>query len=158
MVTIPGDYPQPYRFALDRRLVTIGRASDNDVPIASASVSHLHSQIHRVLGGFELRDCGSMNGVRAAGERVERLTLSSSQSFLVGEATLDFTLNPEEVEALAAELSAGPAQVATQDQEFRVEDPEELPAAAIGAGQTIMILLVLVLLAGLAVYAALALR
>jgi|GEM_PF-4229663 len=158
-ITVPGDYPQPYRFALSRRRVTIGRASDNDIPVASDSVSHQHSEIHRVIGGFELRDCGSTNGVRSAGKRVERLMLSRSESLLVGEATLDFILNDEEVAELAAETAAAadPREVLEPAADTAQDDGEE-QETGMGAGLTAVILLALLGLAGLAVFAAMALR
>jgi pSer/pThr/pTyr-binding forkhead associated (FHA) protein len=49
---------------------TLGRAVDNDIVIADASVSRHHASIAPRDGGFVLRDLGSQNGTYVGGQRV----------------------------------------------------------------------------------------
>jgi pSer/pThr/pTyr-binding forkhead associated (FHA) protein len=50
---------------------TLGRATENDVVIADASVSRRHASIVPQNGGFVLRDLASQNGTFLRGRRVE---------------------------------------------------------------------------------------
>jgi pSer/pThr/pTyr-binding forkhead associated (FHA) protein len=51
-ITVPDRTPQPYRFQLDRRVVSLGRGSDNDIAIDCGSVSVRHAEMVRVDGGY----------------------------------------------------------------------------------------------------------
>ena len=50
----------------------IGRALDNDIVVADASVSRHHATIEAVNGSFTLRDLGSQNGTFIGGARITR--------------------------------------------------------------------------------------
>src|SRR5690606_4259374 len=94
---------QPYRFQLDRQVVTMGRGAENDIVIDSGSVSARHAEMHRIDGGYELRDAGSTNGIKLGGERYETVPLKHGASVKLGEVTFDFVLTDEEMEALSKE-------------------------------------------------------
>ena len=131
-VSVPGEYPQPYRFALARRCIRIGRSPDSDIPVPSESVSLRHAEIHRIVGGYEIRDCGSTNGIRSNGETLTSGLLASGAALQLGE--------------LAGELATEPPS-------------GEAPAAAeTSVGLIVLGALVLLVLAGVALFAALALR
>lgn len=49
---------------------TIGRAPENAIPIADASVSSKHARLYQKDGGFFLEDLGSRNGSYVNGERL----------------------------------------------------------------------------------------
>ncbi len=102
-ITVPDQTPQPYRFQLDRQIVTLGRGSENDIAIDCGSVSVNHAEMRRVEGGYELRDVGSTNGIKLDGERMEVITLRSGLSVKLGDVAFDFLLTDEENEALARE-------------------------------------------------------
>jgi hypothetical protein len=59
-------------------MITLGRARNNDVPIADVSVSKLHAWIRRgdhgtfTSGDFSITDAGSRNGTYVNGETVSR--------------------------------------------------------------------------------------
>lgn len=102
-ITIPEQNAQPYRFQLDRQIVTLGRGSANDIVIESGSVSVHHCEMARVAGGYELRDSGSTNGIKVSGERMAVVPLRSGMSVKIGDVAFDFLLTDEELDALAAE-------------------------------------------------------
>jgi len=106
IITVPERTPQPYRFQMDRTVVTLGRGSENDIAIDSGSVSVTHAEMHRVEGGYELRDVGSTNGIKLDGNRQEVIPLVNGSSASIGDVVFDFTLAPEEEEILAGERRA----------------------------------------------------
>lgn len=103
IITVPGGTPQPYRFQLDRKVVTLGRGSTNDIVIDCPSVSVVHAEMRRVEGGYELRDLESTNGIKFEGERREVIPLHDGYSVRLGDVAFDFTLADEEKEMLAHE-------------------------------------------------------
>lgn len=106
VITVSEKNPQPYRFSLDRKSVSIGRGSDNDIVIDSGSVSGKHAEMRRVEGGYELGDVGSTNGIKQRGVRHDRITLVSGISLRLGDVSFDFTLTEDELEAIAREKPA----------------------------------------------------
>jgi pSer/pThr/pTyr-binding forkhead associated (FHA) protein len=70
---------------------TLGRAVDNDIVIADASVSRHHASIVPFDGGFALRDLGSQNGTYVAGQRIagER-RLADGDDLRLGDAPFVF--------------------------------------------------------------------
>lgn len=102
-ITIPDKTPQPYRFPLDRRLVSLGRGSENDIPIDCGSVSVRHAEMRRVEGGYELCDLGSTNGIKRDGERSEVIPLQNGVSVTLGDVAFDFLLSDDELNELADE-------------------------------------------------------
>lgn len=108
IITVSEENPQPYRFQLDRAVVTIGRGESNDIVVNSGSVSGKHAEMRRISGGYQLVDVGSTNGIKVNGVRHETLDLKSGMIADIGDVSFDFSLTEEELAALAAE--APPAQ------------------------------------------------
>lgn len=102
-ITVPEKNAQPYRFQLDREVVSLGRGSENDIAIESGSVSVHHAEMRRIEGGYQLRDIGSTNGIKLDGVRYEVIPLQSGATVKIGDVTFDFSLSDEETEALARE-------------------------------------------------------
>jgi pSer/pThr/pTyr-binding forkhead associated (FHA) protein len=102
-ITVQDKPAQPYRFQLDREVVTFGRGSDNDIVIDSASVSGKHAEMHRIKGGYELRDVGSTNGIKLGSERYQTIPLEQGTAVKIGDVAFDFELADEEIAALSAE-------------------------------------------------------
>lgn len=103
IITVLDQPPQPYRFQLDRQVVTIGRGSINDIAIDCASVSVKHAEMVRIEGGYELRDLASTNGTKLDGERMDVVPLRQWSSVKLGDVAFDFELSDEEQEVLARE-------------------------------------------------------
>jgi len=83
-ITIPDKNPQPYRFNLDHKKVTIGRSKDSDIIIDEPSVSGLHATMERVDGGYILRDRGSTNGITLDDELMQIIDLRNGDDVKVG--------------------------------------------------------------------------
>jgi pSer/pThr/pTyr-binding forkhead associated (FHA) protein len=102
-ITAPDKNAQPYRFQLDREIVTIGRGGENDIVVDSGSVSTSHAEMRRVRGGYELADIGSTNGLKGDGARYESVPLHQGSSVQIGDVTFDFSLAEDELVLLAGE-------------------------------------------------------
>ncbi len=119
-ITVPEKNAQPYRFQLDRQVVTLGRGSENDIAIECGSVSVNHAEMHRISGGYELRDAGSTNGIKLDGTRRDVIPLRNGATVKLGDVAFDFLLSDEELSALAREKP---------DQESPItREPEESPS------------------------------
>ncbi len=99
-ITIPGKNSQPYRFQLDRKKVTIGRSSDNDIIIDCPSVSSLHCTMERVGGGYILRDRHSTNGMTRGDEEMAVIDLRNDSDVRVGDVKFEYTLSDDELDEL----------------------------------------------------------
>ena len=102
-ITVNGKNSQPYRFTLERKIVRLGRSSDNDIVVDDTSVSSHHCEMRRVDGGYILQDLDSTNGIKLDSDRMEIIDLRNGQEISVGDAALDFELTPEETESLSQE-------------------------------------------------------
>ena len=71
-------------FDLDQPVITIGRALDNDIRMASTRVSRHHSRIEAHSGQAWVIDLNSANGVTVNGERVDRCLLSPGDEIELG--------------------------------------------------------------------------
>ncbi|MFC7336659.1 FHA domain-containing protein [Haloferula chungangensis] len=105
-ITVPDKKSQPYRFALDRKSVTLGRGSENDITVDCGSVSVRHAVMERVKGGYQLRDLGSTNGTKLNGKARDIIELFDGAPVKIGDVEFGFTLTPEEIAEMAKE---GPA-------------------------------------------------
>ncbi|GAA5126706.1 FHA domain-containing protein [Luteolibacter yonseiensis] len=107
-ITVPEKNAQPYRFQLDREVVSLGRGAENDIAIDSGSVSVNHAEMRRIKGGYELVDVGSTNGIKLDGHRYETIPLSNDASITIGDVAFGFLLTDEELAVLARESSSLP--------------------------------------------------
>ena len=82
-ITVPERNSQPYRFNLERKSVSLGRGSENDIVIDCSSVSVNHAVMERVEGGYQLRDLGSTMAPKPVGKirRSSRLPMVPARSW-----------------------------------------------------------------------------
>jgi len=79
------------RFALrSGATARIGRALDNDIVLADASVSRHHAAIEAVNGNYKLRDLGSQNGTFIGGARITEAALGDGDAVKIGDAEFTF--------------------------------------------------------------------
>lgn len=81
----------------------MGRGSDNDIIIDCGSISGKHAEMHRVKGGYELRDLGSTNGIKLKGNRQQVIILQSGMTAHLGDVSFEFSLTNDEQETLKQE-------------------------------------------------------
>jgi pSer/pThr/pTyr-binding forkhead associated (FHA) protein len=169
IITVPEKNPQPYRFQLDRKVVSLGRGSDNDIVIDSGSVSGKHAEMHRVEGGYELADLGSTNGIKYDGTRQQVISLRSGMSVRLGDVSFDFTLSEEELEALGREKPTNEPPIMKENASVAAAPPKEEepprrsvvrkpPAPPAPAGVSFGMILLFLVLAACAFYAGLDIR
>lgn len=150
LITVPDKQGQPYRFKIDRKVVKIGRGSQNDIVVDSASVSTKHAEMHRIEGGYELRDNGSTNGTKLNGDRMEAIELLDGMHVRLGDVSFDFQLTEEEKAVLDEELPTERRGRLPKIEEKR-KKPMNRPAPAVvheSSGGFVMVLGFLVLAAG----------
>ena len=164
-ITVPEKNAQPYRFQLDRQVVTLGRGSDNDIAIECGSVSVNHAEMHRIKGGYELRDAGSTNGIKLDGVRQNVIPLRSGATAKLGDVAFDFLLTDEERDALAREKPPEESPIVRETEENpknkaapkAPRKPAEYAtskSSGVGFGSVLMF----ILLAAVAFFAGLAIR
>lgn len=78
------------RFDLGAPLISIGRASDNDVIVDDAMVSRHHCQLKLQHGAYSLADLGSRNGSFVNGQAVSEIALGPGDQIRIGETRLEF--------------------------------------------------------------------
>ena len=120
-ITISGKSPQPYRFQLDTKKVSIGRSEDNDITIACPSISSLHCTMERVDGGYILRDRHSTNGISLGDDDMAIIDLRNDSEIKVGDVKFEYTLSDEELDDIDDEDFVPHAKTA----EEVAEEPEE---------------------------------
>jgi ABC-type multidrug transport system ATPase subunit len=67
----------------DKEVLTLGRASDNDLVIPAPTVSGHHARLERATDGWRIVDLGSTNGLLANGRRVQQQTLRNGDAVSV---------------------------------------------------------------------------
>lgn len=82
------------RVALDGEQLSLGRASVNDVVLATERASRQHARIDRRADGFWLVDLASANGTYLNGERLsdQSRLLADGDALRIGDQTLRFVL------------------------------------------------------------------
>lgn len=78
------------RFDLGSPLISIGRASDNDVIVDDALVSRHHCQLKLQHGAYSLADLGSRNGSYVNGQPVSEIALGPGDQIRIGATRLEF--------------------------------------------------------------------
>ena len=83
---------QSWRFALQANRTTVGKAAENDIPLAGdARASHLHAILERFAAGWCVTDLGSSNGTWVNGERIwSSRRLRHGDEIRVGQTRLIF--------------------------------------------------------------------
>jgi hypothetical protein len=107
--------------------LTLGRRPGNSVQILDASVSGRHAELVVDGEGVLLRDLGSTNGTRVAGERISERRLTGGDEVLLGNVRMTFVDS--------AQRGAAPGDLAHGDTgEIELElDDEPQPARPVPA-------------------------
>jgi hypothetical protein len=77
-------------FPLEKERVTIGRKSDNDIPVDNLAVSGKHAVIITILNDSFMEDLGSTNGTLVNGASVKRHFLQDGDVIEIGKHRLKY--------------------------------------------------------------------
>lgn len=78
------------RFALDDKIVSIGRHPECTIYLDDVTVSRRHAEVHQVGGAYVVRDLGSLNGTYVNQERVEERQLGHGDELQIGKFRMVF--------------------------------------------------------------------
>lgn len=84
------DGAPPVQFDLGGPLISIGRASDNDVIVDDALVSRHHCQLKLQHGAYSFADLGSRNGSFVNGQPVSEIALGPGDRIRIGSTEIEF--------------------------------------------------------------------
>ncbi len=115
-------------FELSKAVITLGRASANDIVLSDARVSRFHARIDCGPEGCLVFDLGSANGVQVNGQTVEQAVLSNGDTLQIGNNLLRYELTP-----LSQEFQA--TMIDSELELDRMIDQEILPMAINETGQ-----------------------
>jgi serine phosphatase RsbU (regulator of sigma subunit)/pSer/pThr/pTyr-binding forkhead associated (FHA) protein len=83
---------EPFRFAIDKDVVSIGRSRQNDLVLADQWLSRKHAEIRRENGGCFIYDLDSRNGTLVNGVRIaNKVPLHNGDVVTLGDQTLTFS-------------------------------------------------------------------
>jgi pSer/pThr/pTyr-binding forkhead associated (FHA) protein len=160
-ITVPEKNAQPYRFQLEREVVTIGRGSECDIVIDSASVSTNHAEMRRTKSGYELVDVGSTNGITLDEVLHTSIRLKNGAPVKIGDVAFDFQLSEEEIAEISRENRTSAAVVASSPESFPAAVKPVAPVTTYvteGSGGGGLVTLIFLILALAAFFAGLAVR
>ncbi len=84
------DGQPPVQFDLGGPLITVGRASDNDVIVDDPLVSRHHCQLKLQHGAYGFVDLGSRNGSTVNGQPVQEVALGPGDLVRIGHTSIEF--------------------------------------------------------------------
>lgn len=90
------------RFLLDRPMITIGRAEENDINLEDPMVSKNHCRIITQGDNYLVEDLGSSNGTVVNGQQVNTYMLQNGDKLFLGETTMTFKKTVAAAQAVAA--------------------------------------------------------
>ncbi|MFN8384851.1 MAG: FHA domain-containing protein [Anaerolineales bacterium] len=93
-------------FILNKPLVTLGRATTNDIVLAEGRVSRNHAQVTCTDDGISLTDLNSSNGVLVNGQRVKEANIQAGDSFEISGFTLQYLAPTEDVHEEATMINS----------------------------------------------------
>jgi pSer/pThr/pTyr-binding forkhead associated (FHA) protein len=129
---------------------TVGRKPGNSLQIVENSVSGKHAELRIEGGGLQLKDLGSTNGTRVAGERIVEAELRGGTSLSIGNVALTL-LDTESADQSGAAQSGADQSDADQSaspESPRVVSAENLARARGRGSKTGLILMALIAAAG----------
>ena len=98
---------EPYRFALEKEAITIGRSKKNDLVLPDQWLSRIHAEIRRENGRHFIRDLDSRNGTYVNGMRLsQRVPLQNGDVVTLGDQQIRF-VNDASGSVVLTETPAG---------------------------------------------------
>ena len=94
------------KLLVDKDIVSVGRARDNDVVVENLSVSRNHARIRRQGGKYILTDLNSANGTFVNGVKVTKTEIVDNDIIAIGKHKILFVNRPMSDEALITDALA----------------------------------------------------
>lgn len=94
---------QPRTLELSQDVITIGRSKQNTISLKNIKASRQHAKIERIGGTYQITDCGSGNGTKVNGEKIDFQTLGAGDEIKIGDATLTLKSIDDGVEGIDPE-------------------------------------------------------
>ncbi len=83
-----------HKYFVDKDILNIGRARDNDIVIENLAVSRNHARIRRMEGKYILTDLNSANGTFVNGVRITKTEIMHNDVLTIGKHNLIFINKP----------------------------------------------------------------
>jgi hypothetical protein len=84
------DAPQPMKFPLYKRVMTIGRSEQADINVPDDFVSRVHARLKTTDSGVVVEDVASKNGIRVNSQPTDRQTLRHGDVLGIGKLRFTF--------------------------------------------------------------------
>jgi serine phosphatase RsbU (regulator of sigma subunit) len=98
---------EPFRFSIDKDVVSIGRSKRNDLVLPDQWLSRHHAEIRKSNGSYTIADLESRNGTYVNGQRIDgMIALNNTDVITLGDQTLKF-LNETSGSVILTETPAG---------------------------------------------------
>ena len=85
-------------FILNKPLVTLGRATTNDIVLAEGRVSRNHAQVNCANGEITISDLDSANGIVVNSQRIKEAKILAGESFQIGSFSLQYLPTAEDAQ------------------------------------------------------------
>jgi len=123
-------------YEINKTIINIGRLPENDIPIASISISRRHVRIEQdTTGSYIISDLNSLNGTFVNNKKIKKLKLSSGDKITMGKYSMLFEIStqsadtaeivPAEAEELTVPVDNPPANIITEDDSEKPEQQVE---------------------------------
>ncbi len=120
------DRPQG-EFELAKERMTIGRKSENNIPVDNLAISGLHAVILTTLEGSFVEDLGSTNGTYVNGRLIKKQALKNEDIISIGKHDLKFIANQEiKPEEKIVVPTSGEASAATALKQSTASNPSAM--------------------------------
>lgn len=97
ILKLDNDVLDSFKFDKDKKIITIGRDSDNDLTIKDNAISRHHAKIEAGDNGYLLSDLQSQNGVFVNQNFVRSHWLNNGDKITIGRHTIEFSEASEKV-------------------------------------------------------------
>ncbi len=89
-LVIVSDSKDKKSFEFDKKEITIGRITGNDLVLDDMSISRTHAKIVEKEEQFEIIDLESKNGIKCNGEKVKSAILGNGDKIEIGNVSIEF--------------------------------------------------------------------
>jgi anti-anti-sigma factor len=80
-------------YAIQKKVITIGRSKDNTISVGDLRVSRHHARFEECDEGYILTDLSTLNGTWVGGKRISRIALFNGDRITIGGCMLTFSFD-----------------------------------------------------------------